>query len=258
MPSIHQYPIEGSGGFHCTGTVWHELGLHYPAPCVEVCAQGRMWNTPREWNKRKLQNLSKAYLLVAIMAHLGMASIRIPLPLGCEICSGEFTYFCLFIFFLVERNNNRKSSQILPFCVWFQTLTLQIYSCSKGQLEHLHISESMTRLGHCIGTENEQNIKTSINRGMDMYSSMQNVQCTEEKHFCNTMSPCFQVWQPSLVLWWAAPSFTDSAGFQLPCDLVLPTLPSSIFRAELPGPWQHNPSSRAEAQHLCAHLKCPG
>ncbi|XP_039565031.1 probable tRNA pseudouridine synthase 1 isoform X2 [Passer montanus] len=41
--------------------------------------------------------------------------------------------------------------------------------------------------------------------------------------------------QPILVLWWAAPSFTSSAGFQLPCDPVLPALPSSIFRAELLG-----------------------
>lgn len=77
-----------------------------------------------------------------------------------------------------------------------------------------------------------------------MYSSIQNVQCTgKKKHFCITMSPCFEVWQPTLVLWWAAPSFTDSvnsdsAGFQLPCDPALPTLPSSTFRAELPGPQQ--------------------
>lgn len=33
---------------------------------------------------------------------------------------------------------------------------------------------------------------------------------------------------------WAAPSFADSAGFQLPSGPVLPTVPSSIFRAELP------------------------
>lgn len=84
----------------------------------------------------------------------------------------------------------------------------------------------------------------------------------EKNHFCNTMSPCFEVWQPTLVLWWAAPSFTDSvnsdsAGFQLPCDPVLPALPSSTFRAELPGHSSQS-SSRPEPQHLWAPLRCLG
>lgn len=54
------------------------------------------------------------------------------------------------------------------------------------------------------------------------------------------------------------PSFADASGFQLPCDLVLQTLPSIVLNAELPRPRQHNPSPKSEAECLNAHLKCPG
>lgn len=59
------------------------------------------------------------------------------------------------------------------------------------------------------------------------------------------------------MLRWVAPSFRAAAGFQLPRDLVLQTLPSTRLSAELSRPHQHNPAFKSELQHPYAHLKCP-
>lgn len=83
-----------------------------------------------------------------------------------------------------------------------------------------------------------------------MYNSIQNVQCTEENSFCNK-------YHVSLLV---------KDGLPHPLQILLDSsCPVTLFfhqcpaaSSELSSPWQNNPSPRPEAQHLSAHLKCPG